>query len=78
VEQEEKVEEVVSTPVAEEILDVTVSEIVNGSKCFLHVTSDNALAMINEKMKAFTAAVSGTPPHGHNNRLTYRHHPGAA
>lgn len=52
-EPEVKEEEDTTAPVSEEAIEVTVSEIVDGTHCFLHYTKDDGLANIEAKMKAF-------------------------
>ena len=49
-----------STVVKEETVVVRVSEIVDGSRGFLHFVRDNGLEAINTKMRAFTQEVSSS------------------
>lgn len=63
-EPEVKEEEDTTAPVSEEAIEVTVSEIVDGTHCFLHYTKDDGLANIEAKMKAF-AQVNRTDTHTH-------------
>lgn len=58
IESEDEGKEDTSTVVAEETVTVRVSEIVDGSRCFLHFVQDNGLSTINQKMRAFTEEVS--------------------